>query len=1010
MTDLEYENASVTPEKPKETSVKKPNTKKVVPKKWRKVKRKAAVPIKGKPKSKDRLKKKKSKTVLPQSIGGRDIPQWVWIAGCLTIVSILGCCMIASIWAWSTRSTNKLFGGRSRFPVEQVKILEETSQSVDVAGGEVSLGNLTIEIPTGIVSEEVTLTVAEVGPKSLLVEPPDNVVGEVYAIEWESGNVSSMEEKITVTFAYDPNELPEDANENEVVITTFDGEEWLQLPTEVDTENNTLSAEVRHFSYFSALWNATSLGYKTTHDVEFRGYVKYTDGRFPGDPKSTTRPAAYVGYGVVDGDGIILHEGFTGSSGAFEFTLAEGRSVGLGLDPFVRVYAESPLAGKVKKTAIFGSGVHTYNSDVMSFVDASTPGDVIMNVEIPIEESGPFKILDTVYWGQITAQWLESNLVLPNPTVIWGGPDHNRYQYTDTGFTTSGDNKNAYIYIGNDPQAAWDEDVILSVYGQYLLYWLNNEERLDCTGRMGEIDQRVSPCYAWVHGFGLYFSALARDDSVYEAYEFEDFNPITYDLAMDTYSEDQRSPGAVAQALWEISNGTTDGTNIEKLFLLTLSHKTSIASLEDLYNFWDTGYSLTNQECLVFAKREIVKPGDCEDKNVQDLGEDVIENETVIKRHTIEYNNQESGSLSFEGRDIWSFQGLANDVISILLLKIDDEINLDMSLIQAWDNRVVESMLIDEDEDFKEWQSKLESEGEYLILVDAVDSQGQYSIYLELQQRWEEDEGDSSEGETSISTTEPDPQIEISYDQTVTGNIFEGDTDWWEFTGEIGDVISIQFWSEDEAFEPYLYFGEDDSGVILMETSTQDFLYEVRIERYSLPETGLYFIGVESVQGNGYYGLKLSLDDGAVDQEEVESTVQPLETGSSTYYEEIDLGSVHHSDGWKSFTFMVPSNFSRVEVGCYDVEKAERSYFQYCGWEGELMLNGDFVYDWEEWNEYAGGIYHNYIIGQDVPTGSIDASGFLEITTMAQPGENEISLDHNTRGDGIGLVIRIYTD
>ncbi|MBC8509357.1 MAG: hypothetical protein H8D34_31285 [Chloroflexi bacterium] len=75
-----------------------------------------------------------------------------------------------------------------------------------------------------------------------------------------------------------------------------------------------------------------------------------------------------------------------------------------------------------------------------------------------------------------------------------------------------------------------------------------------------------------------------------------------------------------------------------------------------------------------------------------------------------------------------------------------------------------------------------------------------------------------------------------------------------------------------------------------------------------------------------------------------------------------------------------------------------------------MQLNGEYVYDWVDWNSDDGGIYHNYILGEDVKTARIDATGFLDITPMIQSGENELTLDHNNEGPGIGVVIRIYTD
>ncbi len=958
--------------------------------------------------------KKKPKPVRPPKKEGKKGKLWAWLGGGISVLLIGSCCLIGGGWFLFSRGSGPLLGGGGRFPHDEVKILEETQEAVDEHGDQVSLGNLKLDIPAGAVAGDSTLTVAEVDPDSLPVEYPEDIVGEVYALEWESGSTPTGDEKMTVTFSYDPDDLPEEASEEEMVITTFDGAEWLQLPTRVDSRKHELTAEVRHFSFFGALWNASGLGWETTCDIRFHGRVYYTDGRYPGDPRATTIPAATMGYAVVDADGILLHEGFLGSDGSFDFVLREGMDVGFGVDPFLRVYAESPLAGKVKNTTALGAGVITYHGQVVEYDDYHCPSNVDLSLRIPLEDSAVFKILQSVYLGLATAIGVDGSLDTSNPTVIWGGAGDYATQTTDTGFKTFNDGQDAYIYIGNDPQVAWDEDVVLSAYGQYLLYWLSGQESLPCTARLGEVDRRVSACSAWAEGFGMYFSALARGDSVYESYEFTDINPITYDLDSNQFSSDQRSPGAVAQALWELTDGGINELNVANLLRLLREQKTSIASLKDLYNHWDITYGLTPQECLIFAEKDVVDEEDCGDDFLSEEP-DQSEEEPVINRHTIEYDISTSSTLAWEGRDIWRFDGLADDVLSIKILAIDEDLDIGVILTQAWNNKVVnDTVLFEESDGYWEWQAKLENDGEHFILVDAYDSEGQYSIDLELMQRWlddEQDESVESAPEEEVSASQPDPDSEIRYGQTITDEYLEdGEIQWWEFTAQAEDEISILFWAEDEDFRPYLYLGEDASGEILVETeSTGSDPYQISVGPYTLPKDGLYFIGAGSLSGEGDYGLSLYLEDSA---EDVEPAEESQESGgvAGTLYDEIDLGGVHYSDGAISFDFHVPANYTRVEVGCYDVAKDEHSYTQYCGWRGELQLNGDYVYDWVDWNSSDGGIYHNYILDEDVKTAHIDDSGFLDITPMILSGVNTLTLDHNNEGDGIGIVVRIYTD
>jgi hypothetical protein len=60
---------------------------------------------------------------------------------------------------------------------------------------------------------------------------------------------------LVLTFSYDNLDIPEDTNEGELVIAFWDedAEEWVELNCEVDTDTNTITAEVSHFTTFIIL-------------------------------------------------------------------------------------------------------------------------------------------------------------------------------------------------------------------------------------------------------------------------------------------------------------------------------------------------------------------------------------------------------------------------------------------------------------------------------------------------------------------------------------------------------------------------------------------------------------------------------------------------------------------------------------------------------------------------------------------------------------------------------------
>jgi hypothetical protein len=64
---------------------------------------------------------------------------------------------------------------------------------------------------------------------------------------------ATFEPPITLTLSYDPETLPEGSVEDELYIAYWDGSEWVDLESTVDTEANTVSAIVGHFTQFAAM-------------------------------------------------------------------------------------------------------------------------------------------------------------------------------------------------------------------------------------------------------------------------------------------------------------------------------------------------------------------------------------------------------------------------------------------------------------------------------------------------------------------------------------------------------------------------------------------------------------------------------------------------------------------------------------------------------------------------------------------------------------------------------------
>jgi len=85
-------------------------------------------------------------------------------------------------------------------------------------------------------------------------DPPEdaNIIGLAYDFRPDG---ASFDPPITMEFSYDPAALPEGVAEEDLVLAYYDEEAggWVELNCVVDTENNTVTAYVSHFTTFAIL-------------------------------------------------------------------------------------------------------------------------------------------------------------------------------------------------------------------------------------------------------------------------------------------------------------------------------------------------------------------------------------------------------------------------------------------------------------------------------------------------------------------------------------------------------------------------------------------------------------------------------------------------------------------------------------------------------------------------------------------------------------------------------------
>ncbi len=92
----------------------------------------------------------------------------------------------------------------------------------------------------------------------IMDEPPPlpedaHIVGLAYDFGPDG---ATFDPPITLTFTSDLGDLPEGVDPEDLVIAYWDGDEWVELDSEVDTENNTITAPVSHFTTFAVIARA----------------------------------------------------------------------------------------------------------------------------------------------------------------------------------------------------------------------------------------------------------------------------------------------------------------------------------------------------------------------------------------------------------------------------------------------------------------------------------------------------------------------------------------------------------------------------------------------------------------------------------------------------------------------------------------------------------------------------------------------------------------------------------
>jgi len=148
--------------------------------------------------------------------------------------------------------TTNLFGSESTFRISTTGRILDT---ITVTSPD---GKLTITIPANTIARDSSgnplssLTV-DVDPDPPCPVPEDErIIGLAYSFGPDG---ATFNPPIEIVFTYEPDDLDEGVLEEELVIAFCDEDsrEWIQVPAVVDEDNNTITAEISHFTTYAII-------------------------------------------------------------------------------------------------------------------------------------------------------------------------------------------------------------------------------------------------------------------------------------------------------------------------------------------------------------------------------------------------------------------------------------------------------------------------------------------------------------------------------------------------------------------------------------------------------------------------------------------------------------------------------------------------------------------------------------------------------------------------------------
>lgn len=152
-----------------------------------------------------------------------------------------------------TRALQYSFFGKERyFPISKTgKILESIEVSSTLPSGKVTVS---INAGTKALNNDGD-PLTNLTSDANLTPPPAPEDSIIYLACSFGPDGATFDPPIVLTFEYTPADIPENTDEENLVIAIYDSSlgEWVPLDSEVDTANHTITASVSHFTTFAVL-------------------------------------------------------------------------------------------------------------------------------------------------------------------------------------------------------------------------------------------------------------------------------------------------------------------------------------------------------------------------------------------------------------------------------------------------------------------------------------------------------------------------------------------------------------------------------------------------------------------------------------------------------------------------------------------------------------------------------------------------------------------------------------